>query len=74
MNIRENKAQLDVVAINRSERTAYLSDDTVVGITMGISANGVKTHDLETAVGAIAPLPDGTWLSIDLSQFDGKMQ
>jgi hypothetical protein len=56
-----------VVAINRKTASAVLDDGTVVKFSAMVDAFGDETDDASEAIAAIAPLPDGKWLGIDLT-------
>ena len=58
----------DVEAVNRNERLALLDDGTVINIEAWQDESGDEC-DPARASFAIAPLPDGKWIWIDLQAF-----
>jgi hypothetical protein len=63
---------LDAIAINRKERTVVLSDFTSVRWTH-MFADGEETTDPFNATSAVAPLPDGRWITVDLTAFGNTL-
>lgn len=61
---------MQAVAINRKQGLVFLDDDSYSKMQHYVDRFGDDTDDAEEAVSAIAPLPDGRWLVIDLTQFD----
>lgn len=60
-------------AIHRARRVAILEDGTLVPMDVLLDRDGDETDDIEAAVAAVAPLPDGRWAVIDFTQFpDGS--
>lgn len=62
--------ELDVVAVNRKTAHAVLDDDTIVEFVSMYDAFGSETDDFSEAVSAIAELPGGKWIAIDLTCFE----
>lgn len=60
----------DVAAINFDEGIMVLEDETVLQIDSMYDDDGEEIDDPDLAVTAIAELPDGRWLSVDLNCFE----
>lgn len=58
----------DVEAVNRNEGLALLDDGSVISIDTWQDAVGEECEP-EEATFAVAPLPDGKWIWIDLWAF-----
>lgn len=61
---------VDVFAINVAQRIAVMDDDSVVHLETLLDVDGEETDDTEAARSAVGQLPDGSWLAIDLTQFE----
>jgi LDH2 family malate/lactate/ureidoglycolate dehydrogenase len=59
-----------VYAVNVAKRAAYLDTGEQCPITKLLDFEGDETDNPAEAVAAIAPLRSGTWITIDLTQFD----
>jgi hypothetical protein len=59
------------LAINRAEAFALLDDGSIVHFSNMFDAFGDETDDSMEAVSAVAPLPDGKWMAINLTMFEG---
>lgn len=59
-----------VFAVCRQDASAVLDDGTVVHFASMFDCEGDFTESTEEAVVAVAPLPDGSWVVIDLTQFE----
>lgn len=57
-------------AVNRKAACAILDDDTVVQFVRMYDRLGAETDDFSEAASAIAELPDGKWIAIDLTCFE----
>ncbi len=60
----------DVAAVNVGQRIAVMDDDTIVHLETLLDADGEETDDAEAARSAVGQLPDGSWLAVDLTQFE----
>ena len=58
----------DVLLVNRSQRTAVLTDNSVVPVTHWFDTRG-QDCDPEDAVACVAGAEGAGWFSIDLVQF-----
>lgn len=61
---------MEVVAINRSEACAILANGVIVYFANMFDAFGDETADVSECVSAVAPLPNGEWAVIDVSEFE----
>lgn len=61
---------MQAVAISRKLGTVIIDDGTELPMQNFIDRFGEDTEDAYEAVSAIAPLPDGRWFVIDLTQFE----
>ena len=65
------KMELDrTVAINRKQGLVSLDDGSVLKMQNYVDRFGDDTDDPEEAVSAIAELPSGRWIVIDLTEFE----
>lgn len=58
----------DIEAVNRNEGLALLNDGSVISIDTWQDESGDECDPAQAAF-AIAPLPDGKWIWIDLQAF-----
>lgn len=65
---------MQALAINRTIGTVFLNDGSIVKMQNFVDRFGDDTDDVEEAIKAIAPLPDGKWLVIDLTQFENVVR
>jgi len=63
-------AALDVAFLQLSHGLVILDDGRVCEITQMFDRFGDETEDPSQAMAAVARLPSGNWLSIDLSMFE----
>lgn len=61
---------MEVIAINRSECCAILENGTIIHFALMLDIHQDETDDVNEAVVAVAPLPDGRWAVIDFSEFE----
>lgn len=61
---------LDVVAINRRECYSMLRNQTICHWQRMFDINGDDTRDPDEAVSAVHPLPDGRWITLDLTEWE----
>jgi len=61
---------MEVIAINRLEACAVLDTGHIVHFSVMLGRDGDETNDVSECVCAVAPLPDGDWVVIDLTQFE----
>lgn len=59
-----------ISAINLSERLAMTDAGEICPIKTLLDEDGDETGDIETAVFAIGPLPDGMWFRCDVRYYD----
>lgn len=57
-------------AISRKCKLVFLRDGEVLPMQNFVDRFGDDTDDVDEAISAIAPLPDGRWVVIDLTQFE----
>ena len=67
------KDQVAVDAISRTRRIAILEDGAVIPLGALIDRDGDETDEAELAVIALAALPDGRWIVIDLAAFEPRL-
>lgn len=60
----------EAVAVNRVLGLILLDTDETVEIDTLLDADGDETDDPQAAVAAVAPLPNGRWISVDLAAFE----
>lgn len=56
--------------MNRAAGLLLLDTDETVEIDTMFGGDGQETDDPAEAVTAVAPLKDGSWISVDLTQFE----
>lgn len=61
---------MKAVAINREQGSVILDCGCMVQMQNFVDRFGDDADDASEAVSAIAPLPDGRWLVIDLTEFE----
>lgn len=59
--------------MNQQTGIVWLDTDEECLITNLYDAFGEETDDFDEAVSALAPLADGRWLVIDLTQYDSMV-
>ena len=65
--------QVTVDAISRTRRIAILEDGAIVPLGLFLDRDGDETDEIDAAVIAIAALPDGRWIVIDLADFERRL-
>lgn len=70
-DVEEPKQYTPVAAISKEERCAVLTDGRICEFATMYDAEGDETDEVEAAVIAVAPHPEGTWLVLQLHEFDG---
>ncbi|PWJ88361.1 hypothetical protein C8D77_11183 [Mesorhizobium loti] len=61
---------VDVAAVNVAQRIAVMDDGATVHLETLLDADGEETDDADEARSAVGQLPDGSWLAVDLTQFE----
>ncbi|AZV00268.1 hypothetical protein [Paracoccus kondratievae] len=61
---------MHIVSINRAQGLAVTDTGVVCAVTHWFDADGDLTDDREAAVSCVAPLPNGKWAAVDLSEFE----
>lgn len=67
--VADSDSEPDALAVNLSQGTVLMDDDTIALIDICLDSFGCETEDHEDAVVVIARLPDGKWLTVDLRMF-----
>lgn len=67
----EPKRYTPVAAISKEERCAVLTDGRICEFSTMYDAEGDETDEIESAVVAVAPHPEGAWLVLHFRDFDG---
>ncbi|MES0071929.1 hypothetical protein [Mesorhizobium sp. M0058] len=60
----------DAFAVNLKRRIAVMDDDSVVHLETLLDASGDETEEAGDARSAVGQLADGSWIAIDLTQFE----
>lgn len=60
----------EAVAVNVQRGLILLDTNETVEIDTMIDADGDETDDPDLALAALAPLPDGRWIVVDLTAFE----
>lgn len=58
-----------ITAINLDQRIALLEDGSTIPLETLLDDEGDETDDIADAVVAVAPLPNGKWVTIAFSAF-----
>lgn len=61
---------MDAVAINRTRGLVFYDDGSMAEMQYFVDRFGDETDDILEAISAVAPMPDGRWAVIDLTQFE----
>lgn len=59
-----------ITAINRTEACSILDTGQIVHFSVMLDAEGNETDDVSDCTVAVAPLPDGRWVVVDMSEFE----
>lgn len=62
-------AEVVIDGLHYGRRVAVLEDGTEIPLETLLDCDGDETEDLDDAVVAVAPLPNGKWVTIDLTAF-----
>lgn len=63
-------AHLEVVAVKFCEQLAVLTDGSLSYFANMFNMDGEDTNDVDEAVTALVPLPDGRWEVIQFEDFE----
>ena len=61
---------MKIVAINKKNKLAITDCNIACGVQTWIDSEGEETDDVDAAVCAVVPLPNGQWASVDLRNFE----
>ncbi len=60
----------EVIAISRSSRISMLASGEAVTWARMFDSDGEETADVTEAVSAVHELPDGSWVTLDLTEWE----